>query len=83
MSRRHSGGHGGPGGGTGVIGLVILAFVAIVVVFALVPTLVTSNSTVQASSAQSITKLAANMGEWLLPLGAVVLSGWMLLKRIK
>jgi hypothetical protein len=71
------------GGGTNIVGLIIMAFVAIVVVFQLVPTLVSSNSTVQASSAQSITKLAANMGEWLLPLGAIVLGGWLLLKRIR
>lgn len=70
-------------GGTGVIVTILLAFVAILVVLNLVAPLVDADAINQADTdAHDITKLASGMGQWLLPLAAVIAGAMLVFRKI-
>ncbi len=63
----------GERGNMGLLMAVVMAFVAVYVVYYMVPELITANQVVQTDeNASDMTKMAANLGEWLMPIGGIV-----------
>ncbi|MCP4608956.1 MAG: hypothetical protein GY845_09615 [Planctomycetes bacterium] len=69
----NKGANKGERGGMGLLTAVVMGFVAAYVVYYMVPDLITANQVIQTDvNASDMTKMAANLGEWLLPIGGII-----------